>query len=116
MWWIFPQAAGLGHSARASEFAIRDLEEARAFLAHPVLGPRLAEAVHVARAQAARVPLRTLVGGQIDCTKLVSSLTLFARVGRTETSAADLVVDAEAVLLIAAEQGFPRCAFSERFE
>jgi uncharacterized protein (DUF1810 family) len=41
MWFIFPQIAGLGHSAMARFYAIASLDEARAYLAHPVLGPRL---------------------------------------------------------------------------
>jgi len=43
MWFIFPQIAGLGRTATAQKYAIADLAEARAYLAHPVLGPRLAE-------------------------------------------------------------------------
>jgi uncharacterized protein (DUF1810 family) len=43
IWFIFPQIAGLGHSATAARFAIANLEEASAYLAHPVLGPRLLE-------------------------------------------------------------------------
>ncbi len=43
MWFVFPQIAGLGSSPTARTYAIRDLAEARAYLAHPVLGPRLAE-------------------------------------------------------------------------
>ena len=43
MWFVFPQIAGLGYSAMAQAYAIADLAEARAYLAHPVLGPRLLE-------------------------------------------------------------------------
>ena len=43
MWFVFPQFAGLGHSAMARRYAIASLDEARAYLAHPVLGPRLQE-------------------------------------------------------------------------
>ena len=45
IWFIFPQIAGLGHSAMSQHFAIGSLDEARAYLAHPVLGPRLRECV-----------------------------------------------------------------------
>ena len=44
MWFVFPQVAGLGSSATAQHFALSGLDEARAYLAHPVLGPRLVEA------------------------------------------------------------------------
>ena len=43
IWFIFPQVAGLGHSAMSRHFAIGSLDEARAYLAHPVLGPRMRE-------------------------------------------------------------------------
>ena len=76
MWFVFPQIAGLGRSATAQHFAISSLEEARAYLAHPVLGPRL------------RLCTRALVEldgadavavfGSVDAQKLRSSMTLFA--------------------------------------
>ena len=43
MWYVFPQFAGLGHSPTSRYYAIKSLEEAKAYLAHPVLGPRLVE-------------------------------------------------------------------------
>lgn len=78
MWFVFPQLAGLGRSETARFYAIRDADEARAYLAHPLLGPRLieaAEAVTVATGTA-----DAILGG-IDAVKLRSSLTLFAAVG-----------------------------------
>jgi uncharacterized protein (DUF1810 family) len=79
MWFIFPQLAGLGRSEMARHYAIRSLEEARAYLDHPVLGARLRECVGA---------LQDLTGldavdvfGEIDAMKLRSSLTLFGRVG-----------------------------------
>jgi uncharacterized protein (DUF1810 family) len=77
MWFIFPQIAGLGHSPTAQRYAISSLAEARAYLAHPVLGPRLAECAALA-AQAARGG-RTAeqVFGPVDALKLRSSMTLF---------------------------------------
>jgi uncharacterized protein (DUF1810 family) len=77
MWFVFPQIAGLGHSAMAQEYAIRSLDEARAYLRHPVLGPRLSECV----ALVASLEGRTAedVFGPIDALKFRSSLTLFAR-------------------------------------
>jgi uncharacterized protein (DUF1810 family) len=77
MWFVFPQIAGLGHSATAREFAISTLDEARAYLAHPVLGPRLREA---SRALAdLRCATATEVLGGTDAMKLRSSMTLFLR-------------------------------------
>jgi uncharacterized protein (DUF1810 family) len=78
MWYVFPQLAGLGSSPKAREYAIRDVDEARAYLAHPVLGPRLTEIAETALA----VPGRTAhaIFGPPDDLKLRSSATLFARV------------------------------------
>jgi uncharacterized protein (DUF1810 family) len=76
MWFVFPQLSGLGRSATAQAYAIEDLREARAYLEHPVLGPRLrqsAEAVLAAQGSAEQV-----LGG-IDALKLRSSMTLFLR-------------------------------------
>src|SRR5450631_4896925 len=47
MWFIFPQVAGLGQSPTSKRFSISSLDEARSYLEHPVLGPRLAESAHV---------------------------------------------------------------------
>ena len=79
MWYIFPQLAGLGHSAMAQRYAITDLEEARAYLAHPVLGPRYAECVSALQDLNGSDPVA--VFGEIDAVKLRSSLTLFAACG-----------------------------------
>jgi len=79
MWFVFPQLAGLGHSPMARRYAVASLEEARAYLAHPVLGPRLAAAVDVLLAYPeGRVDPDRVLGG-IDAMKLRSCLTLFAR-------------------------------------
>ena len=51
MWFVFPQLRGLGSSPMAYRFGIASLDEARAYLAHPVLGPRLAEATSAALAE-----------------------------------------------------------------
>jgi uncharacterized protein (DUF1810 family) len=76
MWFVFPQIAGLGRSPTAQFFAIADLEEARAYLAHPVLGPRLRECAAALAALDGTDPVAVL--GDIDATKLRSSMTLFA--------------------------------------
>jgi uncharacterized protein (DUF1810 family) len=77
MWFVFPQIAGLGRSEMSRRYAIASLDEARAYLADPVLGPRLHEAATASLA----IPDRTAVEvfGEIDATKLRSSMTLFHR-------------------------------------
>ncbi len=84
MWFIFPQLAGLGRSETARYFAIRSVDEARAYLAHPVLGPRLREcsrAVLDVRGRSAEAIL-----GGIDAMKLRSSMTLFQRADPQEAA------------------------------
>lgn len=76
IWFVFPQIAGLGHSAMAQRYAIRSLDEARAYLTHSVLGPRLLECA--AALQALPVPDAEAVFGPVDAMKVRSSLTLFA--------------------------------------
>ena len=76
MWFIFPQIAGLGRSPTAQYYAIRSMHEARAYLAHPLLGDRLRKAVDaIATAASSQTPTQIL--GDIDAIKLRSSLTLF---------------------------------------
>ena len=76
MWFVFPQIAGLGRSPTAQYYAIRSMHEARAYLAHPLLGDRLRTAVDaIATAASSHTPTQIL--GDIDATKLRSSLTLF---------------------------------------
>jgi uncharacterized protein (DUF1810 family) len=77
MWFVFPQIAGLGSSPTAQRYAIRDLAEARAYLAHPVLGPRLAECCSALLKHEGRSAEQIL--GYPDDLKLRSSMTLFAR-------------------------------------
>ncbi len=75
MWFVFPQLAGLGHSPMAQTYAIRDLREAHDYLAHPVLGERLRQCVHILLALPTDDPEAVL--GDIDALKLRSSMTLF---------------------------------------
>ncbi len=77
MWFVFPQIAGLGRSGMAQRFAIADLDEARAYLAHPVLGRRLVECARALTALDVDDPVAVM--GSIDAVKLRSSMTLFAR-------------------------------------
>jgi uncharacterized protein (DUF1810 family) len=75
MWFVFPQVAGLGFSSMAQEYAISCLDEARAYLAHPVLGPRLAECAG-ALLELDGLTAQDVLGG-VDAMKLRSSMTLF---------------------------------------
>ncbi|HEY0044623.1 MAG TPA: DUF1810 domain-containing protein [Allosphingosinicella sp.] len=79
MWFIFPQLLGLGSSAMARRYAITSLDEAGAYLAHPLLGTRLRECV--AALQALPPARAEEVFGSVDAMKLRSSLTLFLRAG-----------------------------------
>jgi uncharacterized protein (DUF1810 family) len=79
MWFVFPQIASLGHSPMSVRFAISSLAEAQAYLAHPVLGPRLKECATVALDVEGRTALD--IFGPIDVMKFRSSMTLFAMAG-----------------------------------
>jgi uncharacterized protein (DUF1810 family) len=77
MWFVFPQLAGLGHSPMAQRYALGSLAEARAYLADPVLGPRLLE-ISGALLELAAGSAEDILG-TIDAVKLRSSMTLFQR-------------------------------------
>ena len=77
MWFVFPQLTGLGASFMAQKFAIRDLDEARAYLAHPVLGPRLRACVQALNLVEGKTAVQIM--NFPDDLKLHSSLTLFAQ-------------------------------------
>lgn len=80
MWFVLPQLRGLGHSLMADRYGLEDVAEARAYLAHPLLGPRLRECVEALLAHAGRHSAADLLG-VIDAIKLQSSLTLFEAAG-----------------------------------
>ncbi len=82
MWFVFPQLAGLGSSAMARTYAIGSPAEARAYLRHPVLGPRLLECTRALLRHTNRSAREIL--GETDAVKLRSSMTLFARVDPEE--------------------------------
>lgn len=82
MWFIFPQVAGLGHSAMAQKYAIRSGDEAAAYLAHPVLGPRLRECAGLV-ADIEDRPIDEIFWSPDD-RKFQSSMTLFADVAPHE--------------------------------
>jgi uncharacterized protein (DUF1810 family) len=89
MWFIFPQIAGLGHSTMAQMYAIASLDEARAYLAHPLLGARLREccqAVMTVEGKSAHD-----IFGSPDDVKFRSCLTLFAQAAPNETLFTDLL-------------------------
>ncbi|MGZ3322509.1 MAG: DUF1810 domain-containing protein [Xanthobacteraceae bacterium] len=78
MWFIFPQLAGLGHSAMAQRYALSSRDEAVAYLGHAILGPRLRECTALVNAVEGRT-IREILGSPDDL-KFRSSMTLFAAV------------------------------------
>ena len=76
MWFVFPQIAGLGNSSMSQTYAISSMDVARAYLAHPILGPRLTECARIV-AELDGLTAHDVFGG-IDAIKLRSSMTLFA--------------------------------------
>jgi uncharacterized protein (DUF1810 family) len=116
IWYVFPQLAGLGRSQMSRKFALRDLDEARAYASDPVLLGRLLEISTVVGSRLTEgVDLTTLMGAQLDALKLVSSLTLFERVvdrlgeGAGNESHRALASVAKRILAAAEAQGYPRC-------
>jgi len=89
MWFIFPQVAGLGHSEMSRRYAISSLAEARAYLSHPVLGPRLTACAQIVAGLAGRTAEQ--VFGGIDAVKLRSSMTLFRRAAPDEPVFAEVL-------------------------
>ena len=83
MWFVFPQLAGLGISETSRFYAIKDIAEARAYLQHPILGPRLTECAE------ALLPIRGRsahdIFGSPDDMKLKSCMTLFAHISSSES-------------------------------
>ena len=79
MWFVFPQLRGLGRSAMAHRYGIAGLDEARAYLRHPLLGARLAECTRAMLAHAG-TPLGAILGFPDDL-KFVSCMTLFDAAG-----------------------------------
>lgn len=87
MWFVFPQLRGLGHTPTAEYFGIASAGEARAYLAHPVLGPRLQECARLLRDHPGSEPATAILGA-VDALKLRSSMTLFARCAGSESDRA----------------------------
>ena len=86
MWFIFPQLAGLGHSAMAQRYALSSRDEALAYLGHAILGPRLRECTALVNA-AEDLTIREILGSPDDL-KFRSSMTLFAAVSSEPAFAA----------------------------
>jgi uncharacterized protein (DUF1810 family) len=89
MWFVFPQVQGLGRSWTSQRYAIRSLDEARAYLAHPILGPRLRECAGLLLATRDRTAEQ--IFGGIDAVKLRSSMTLFHRAAPDESAFRDVL-------------------------
>ena len=89
MWFIFPQMDGLGSSAMTREYAIKSMDEARAYLGHPVLGMRLKECAEAVLAVEGRTALEIM--GRPDDLKLRSSMTLFERAAGDDSVFAKLL-------------------------
>jgi uncharacterized protein (DUF1810 family) len=94
MWFVFPQVAGLGQSAMAREYAISAAAEARAYLAHPLLGRRLRECAGIVAGTEGRSAER--IFGPVDAMKLRSSMTLFAAAEAGQAAAAADEIDGAA--------------------
>jgi uncharacterized protein (DUF1810 family) len=89
IWFVFPQVAGLGRSETSRHYAIGSLAEARAYLDHPVLGPRLRESTDLLLAIKERTAEEIL--GSLDAMKVRSSATLFHRAAPDERRFADVL-------------------------
>jgi uncharacterized protein (DUF1810 family) len=81
IWFIFPQASGLGRSAMSARYAIGSQDEARAYLTHPVLAPRLRECVALVRTHEAEGVRLEEIFGELDAMKFRSSMELFTAAG-----------------------------------
>lgn len=123
IWYVFPQLRGLGRSPMAERYGLDGVDEAEAYVRHPVLGPRLLAAAEAARshlepASGPPTPIEALMGSTIDASKLVSSMTLFARLARAADQGGPLphlpalAGAAEAILRRAAAEGYEPCAFT----
>lgn len=108
IWYVLPQLRGLGRSSMARTYGIAGAEEAAAYLAHPLLGPRLVECVITVLGHAERSAVE--IFGDVDAMKFRSCLTLFAAVAPEESAFADALAafyrgqpDEETLRLLRAE-------------
>ena len=123
IWYVFPQIDGLGMSGPSQAFALDGEEEAAAFLRDAELRSRLFTIASTVAEQLGSGPvasLRALMGSDIDARKVVSSLTLFGHVASKLHEAEGLdaygaiAKVADDVLVLAASQGYPPCAYTLR--
>ena len=91
MWFIFPQHADLGRSSTAKFYGLSGVEEARAYLSHPVLGPRLVECCEAIRTHVERGVSAEKILGPVDALKLRSSMEIFAAAGPHRACFGDLL-------------------------
>ena len=117
IWYIFPQIEGLGRSSMARDYAIRDLDEACAYLRDPLLRARYEEIVAAVSEQLVRgIRLEDLMGSRIDALKLVSSLTLFRaaaeQLAREDSTFTSLAERLAALLGQTARQDYLPCDFT----
>jgi uncharacterized protein (DUF1810 family) len=119
IWYIFPQLAGLGASSTARSYALRDLDEACAYLRDPVLRARYEEISTAVSEQLERgLPVEEIMGGSVDARKLASSLTLFraaaARLatGEAALDTAGLIQRCDLILQQTAADGYGPCRFT----
>ena len=89
MWFVFPQIAGLGLSSTSRRYAIASLAQARAYLAHPVLGRRLVECANIVATSPAESA--EAIFGPVDAMKLRSSMTLFRTADPAEPAFGDVL-------------------------
>ncbi|WP_207910746.1 DUF1810 domain-containing protein [Chthoniobacter flavus] len=119
IWYIFPQIDGLGRSSTAREYALRDLDEACAYLRDPSLRSHYEEITNAVAEHIGRgAPIEHLMGGSTDAFKLASSLTLFRAAATRlaeDKDGADfqrLAQTCDAILQRTATQGYPPCEFT----
>ena len=121
IWYVFPQLSGLGQSAAALTYGLRDVSEAREYLRDPLLRSRMllmASAVAEQIGPQRKVPLPRLMGSTIDVTKLVSSMTLFGNLAKRLQAEeggdeyAALARAADDILAVAKTEGYPPCQFT----
>lgn len=121
IWYVFPQLSGLGQSAAALTYGLRDIPEARDYLRDPLLRSRLlliASVVAEKIGPQRKTPLPRLMGSTIDVTKLVSSMTLFESVAKRlhaeegDAEYAAIARVADEILSVAKTEGYPPCRFT----
>lgn len=91
IWYIFPQMSGLGHSWNSNYYGIKDLEEAREYVEHPILGERLIEITEALLALE-ETKAEVIMNGYTDARKLKSSMTLFS-IAAPQTEVFEQVLD-----------------------